>query len=248
MATGKITPPQTVAFVGLGMMGLPMCRSLLKAGFSIHGVDLDKAARDALKDAGGTPFNNLRDASKAAAAIITMLPDGNAVKTVLTGGEGVIDAVDLDVLIIDMSSSAPAGTVALADQLAGHGFTLIDAPVSGGVSRAIEGTLSIIAGGPAEAVKRANALFEAMGSQVFPTGPIGSGHAMKALNNYLSATSTVAACEALIVGEKFGLEPETMIDVLNASTGRNTATEGKMKQQVISEKFASIYRNKQQAT
>jgi 3-hydroxyisobutyrate dehydrogenase len=78
-----------------------------------------------------------------------------------------------------------------------------------------------------------------MGSQVFPTGPIGSGHAMKALNNYLSASGVVAACEALIVGRKFGLEPETMVDVLNASTGRNTATEVKMKQQIISEKFAS---------
>ena len=239
MASSKITPPQTVAFVGLGKMGMPMCRNLLKVGFSVHGVDLDKAMRDALEDAGGTSFANLIGASKDAAVIITMLPDGNAVKAVLTGGDGVVDAIDPDVLIIDMSSSAPAGTVALADQLAKRSITLIDAPVSGGVSRAIEGTLSIIAGGPAEAVERANPLFDAMGSQVFQTGPIGSGHAMKALNNYLSATSTVASCEALIVGHKFGLKPETMIDVLNASTGRNTATEGKMKQQVISKKFAS---------
>ncbi len=239
MVTDKISPPQTIAFVGLGKMGMPMCRSLLKAGFRVHGVDLDKAAREALEDAGGTSFANLIEASKGALAIITMLPNGDAVKAVLTGGDGVLDAIDPDVLIIDMSSSAPAGTVALADQLAGHGFTLIDAPVSGGVSRAIEGTLSIIAGGPAEAVARANPLFEAMGSQVFPTGPIGSGHAMKALNNYLSASGVVAACEALIIGRKFGLEPEIMVDVLNASTGRNTATEVKMKQQVISEKFAS---------
>jgi len=239
MTTYKITPPQTVAFVGLGMMGLPMCRNLLKAGFTLHGVDLGKAPRDALEAEGGTSFTNLKDASKGASAIITMLPDGKAVKEVLTGSKGVHDTIDPDVLLIDMSSSAPAGTVELADQLAKHGITLIDAPVSGGVSRAIEGTLSIIAGGPADAVERAKPLFEAMGSDVFQTGPIGSGHAMKALNNYLSATSTVASCEALIVGRKFGLDPEIMVDVLNASTGRNTATEGKMKQQVISKKFAS---------
>lgn len=239
MVTGNITPPQTIAFVGLGKMGLPMCRSLLKAGFRVNGVDLDKAQRDVLEDAGGTSFANLTEASKDASAIITMLPNGEAVKEVLCGREGVLDTVNPDVLFIDMSSSAPAGTVELARLLAERDITLIDAPVSGGVSRAVEGTLSIIAGGPAEAVKRATPLFEAMGSQVFPTGPIGSGHAMKALNNYLSASGVVAACEALIIGRKFGLEPEIMVDVLNASTGRNTATEVKMKQQIISEKFAS---------
>ncbi len=144
-----------------------------------------------------------------------------------------------DALIIDMSSSVPVDTQSLGKTLAERGIGLVDAPVSGGVRRAIDGTLAIMAGGDAALVERARPVLQAMAKSVFATGPLGSGHAMKALNNYVSAAGLVAACEALLVGRRFGLQPDTIIDVLNASTGKNNSTDVKMKQFVISESFAS---------
>jgi 3-hydroxyisobutyrate dehydrogenase len=161
------------------------------------------------------------------------------VREALLGAQGIAARLATGTLVIDMSSSAPTDTVSLAADLAARGLPLIDAPVSGGVRRAVDGTLAIMAGGAAEQVVRARPLFAAMGKALFPTGPIGSGHAMKALNNYVSAAGLVAASEALVVGGRFGLAPDTIIDVLNASTGRNNSTEVKMKQYVISESFAS---------
>ena len=141
--------------------------------------------------------------------------------------------------MVDMSSSVPTDTVALGADLAKLGFRLIDAPVSGGVKRAVDGTLTIMVGGDEASLAQARPLLEAMGSKIFPTGRLGSGHAMKALNNFVSAAGVVAAMEAVIAGRKFGLDPERMIDILNVSTGRNNATEVKMKPFVLSETYAS---------
>jgi len=168
-----------------------------------------------------------------------MLPDSLIVREVVLGGQGVADVLAKDALIIDMSSSVPVDTQSLGNDLAARGIAVIDAPVSGGVKRAIDGTLSIMAGGDAALVERAKPVLQAMAKSVFATGPLGSGHAMKALNNYVSAAGLVAACEALLVGRRFGLQPDTVIEVLNASTGKNNSTDVKMKQFVISETFAS---------
>ncbi len=136
-----------------------------------------------------------------------------------------------------MSSSYPMATVALGETLAESGVTLLDAPVSGGVQKAIEGTLAIMLGGNDEAaMERATPVLEAMGT-VYRTGGLGSGHATKALNNYVSAAGLAAACEAVIVGKAFGLDPERMIDVINVSTGRNNSTERKIKPFVLSGDF-----------
>src|SRR3546814_521503 len=120
-----------------------------------------------------------------------------------------------------------------------HGFPVVDAPVSGGVKRALDGTLAIMVGGESEAARRIMPLLAALGGAIFRTGPLGSGHAMKALNNYVSAAGLAAAAEAVIVGSHFGLDPLVIVDVLNASTGRNNSTENKLKQQVLSGEFAS---------
>jgi 3-hydroxyisobutyrate dehydrogenase len=116
---------------------------------------------------------------------------------------------------------------------------MLDAPVSGGVPRARDGTLAIMVGGDPEAIERARPVLAAMGSKIFATGPLGSGHAMKALNNYVSAAGLAAAAEALLVGRRFGLDPAIMTDVLNASSGRNNSTENKLKQHILSRTFAS---------
>ena len=138
-----------------------------------------------------------------------------------------------------MSSSDPLGTRKLGDSLAAAGIALVDAPVSGGVRRAADGTLAIMAGGEGAVIDRIEPLLAAIGRSIFRTGPLGSGHAMKALNNYVSGAGLVAALEALRVGSAFGLDPAVIVDVLNASTGRNNSTENKLKQFVLSESFAS---------
>jgi 3-hydroxyisobutyrate dehydrogenase len=231
----------SVAFVGLGMMGLPMSSRLVEAGFAVHGSDLSAEARDVFAAKGGKAFASARQAAEGVTVLITMLPDGKIVREALLGQDGAAEALGPGALVIDMSSSAPMQTRQLADDLAARGISLIDAPVSGGVRRAQDGSLAIMAGGDAADIQCARPLFEAMGKSIFPTGPIGSGHAVKALNNYVSAAGLAAACEAAIVAEKFGVDPNVLVDVLNASTGRNNSTEVKMKPFVLSGTFASAF-------
>ncbi len=234
-----IQPPAQVALIGLGLMGLPMALNLRKAGYAVRGADLSADARKAFTDAGGEAFADAREAARGVAALIAMLPDGRIVAAALLGEQGAAAALEPGTLVIDMSSSAPTETLDLGRALSERGLRLIDAPVSGGVRRARDGSLSIIAGGEAADIDAAEPLLLAMGKSVFRTGRLGSGHAMKALNNYVSAAGLVAASEALLVGQAFGLAPETIIDVLNASTGRNNSTDVKMKQFVISRSFAA---------
>ena len=229
----------SVAFVGLGAMGLPMASRLVEAGFELRGSDLSSEARSALETRGGRGFTTPAEAARGADILVTMLPNGAVVREVLIGSGEAAAALAPGSLIVDMSSSAPLGTRALAAELSGLGLHLVDAPVSGGVRRALDGTLAIMAGGEAADIDRARPLFEAMGKAVFPTGPVGSGHAAKALNNYVSAAGLAAACEAAIVAERFGIDPAVLVDVLNASTGRNNSTEVKMKPFILSRTFAS---------
>lgn len=239
ISTMPIMPPAIITLIGLGQMGLPMAARLVLAGFAVHGADPSAAARVACDKAGGKSFDNNAAAAADASAIITMLPTGKIVRDVLLGPKGVACGLPKGTLIIDMSSSAPTDTTRLAAELSPLGLLLLDAPVSGGVKRAVDGSLAIMVGGPEAAVDSARPIFAAMGKSIFATGPVGSGHAMKALNNYVSAAGLVAASEALLVGRSFGLQPETIIDVLNASTGRNNSTEVKMKPFVITELFNS---------
>jgi 3-hydroxyisobutyrate dehydrogenase len=234
-----VTPPDVVVFVGLGQMGLPMAKRCIAAGFEVRGADPSASAREAFAAAGGKAFASGAEAAQGASLVITMLPDSRIVREAVLGATGVAGVMAKDALLIDMSSSVPVDTQSLGKALAERGNGLIDAPVSGGVRRAVDGTLSIMAGGEAALVERARPVLQAMAKSVFATGPLGSGHAMKALNNYVSAAGLVAACEALLIGRRFGLAPDTIIDVLNASTGKNNSTDVKMKQFVISESFAS---------
>ncbi|WP_454918858.1 NAD(P)-dependent oxidoreductase [Xanthobacter sediminis] len=228
-----------IAFVGLGMMGLPMAGCLLRAGYAVAGADLSEKARDAFSAQGGTACADARTAVEGAGIVITMLPDGKVVRAALLGADGVAEMLPAGTLVIDMSSSAPLGTAKLGAELAERGLRLVDAPVSGGVRRAVDGSLAIMAGGDPDAVEEARPVLSAMGRSIFATGPLGSGHAMKALNNYVSAAGLLAACEALAVAQKFGIAGETVVDVLNASTGKNNSTEVKLKPFVLSGTFAS---------
>jgi 3-hydroxyisobutyrate dehydrogenase len=167
--------------------------------------------------------------------VITLLPNG---KIVREATDALRPHLRRAAILVDMSSSDPIGTRALGEELIAAGHAFLDAPVSGGVRRAADGTLAIMAGGDAATIDRIAALLGAMGTQVFRTGALGSGHAMKALNNYVSSVGLIAAVEALLIGRKFGLDPSVMTDILNASSGRNNTTEVKLKQFIIAETFA----------
>jgi 3-hydroxyisobutyrate dehydrogenase len=142
-------------------------------------------------------------------------------------------------VLIDMSSSSPVGTRELGERLAARGVGMIDAPVSGGVRKAEDATLAIMVGGEAQTIERCRRVLETMGKQIFLTGPLGSGHAMKALNNYVSAAGLAAAVEAVLAAARFGLDPGKVVDVLNASTGMNNSTLNKFHRYILSRAFDS---------
>ncbi len=234
-----------VGFVGLGHMGYPMAARLRAAGFNLRVADAraEVARRFAAEhNVMSTPA--LAELASACGIVITMLPNGDAVRQVAcgdrsAGGDCLLRGMQPGSILLDMSSSSPTGTQDLGRVLHAHGITMVDAPVSGGVARAEAGTLSVMAGGDADAVRRCLPLLQAVGERVFRTGALGSGHALKALNNLVSAAGFIAAAEALLIGRRFGLRPEMMIDVFNASTARNNSTEHKFKQFVLSRRFAS---------
>ena len=231
-----IVPPAAVAVIGLGNMGVPMGLRLITAGFEVTGFDVSAAARKNFVAAGGRAADNMAPAVKSADVVITLLPNGKIVRQAV---DALRPHLRPAAILVDMSSSDPIGSRALGGELIAAGHAFVDAPVSGGVRRAADGTLAIMAGGDAATIDRIAALLGAMGTQVFRTGALGSGHAMKALNNYVSGAGLIAAVEALKVGRAFGLDPNVMVDVLNASTGRNNATEVKLKQFIISETYGS---------
>ncbi len=207
-------------------MGRRMVPHLERAGFALRTYDLN----------GSGSCSSAREAAQGAEVLIAMLPDGKAVaKAVLAA----LPSLARGAIVVDMSSSDPVGTRALGTRLAAHGVALVDAPVSGAKAGAEQATLAIMAGGDAQTVERVRPVLEKMGNKVFHTGPLGSGHAMKALNNYIGASGTIAAFEALLVGQAFGLDPKLMTDVFNASTGYNSTTQRKIPQQILTGAFAS---------
>lgn len=227
---------QPVAFAGLGMMGRPMAGHLVHAGFTVRVTDVSASMLDAFckEHPAAVRCSTAAEAATGADILLTMLPNGAIVREVALGA-----GLKKGQLLLDMSSSAPLGTRALGEELAPNGVAMVDAPVSGGVAKARDATLAIMAGGLPEHVERARPVLEKLGAKIILTGPLGSGHAMKALNNYVSAAGLAAAAEALLVARAFGLDPAVMTDVLNASTGRNNATENKLKQHILSGTFAS---------
>jgi 3-hydroxyisobutyrate dehydrogenase len=233
---------KTIGFIGIGNMGRPMAANLAKGGYQVIVYDLDaKRAQQAAKEIGAKAAATLAELGKQADAVITMLPTGKEVRACLfeTEGGALANSLPEGALVIDMSSSDPVGSRATHADCAKRGLSFIDAPVSGGVPRATDGTLAIMIGGEAAAVEAAKPVLAKMGARLFAVGGPGNGHAMKALNNVVAGTAFIAVSEALLVGQKFGLDPATMVDVMNASSGKSFNTEHVAKQHVVSRQFAS---------
>ncbi len=239
------TPNEVIGFTGIGAMGTPMAGNLARAGYKLVVFDLNAARTAALaRETGVKIAASLAELGAAANIIITMLPDGKAVRAALCGKSDnfrdcLLERAAKDTLVIDMSSSSPVGTRELGQLLAARGTPFIDAPVSGGVKGAVAASLAIMVGGDKTVFERVKPLLARMGSQLFHAGPLGAGHAIKALNNYVSAAGLVAACEAIIAAERFGLDPAVAADIINASSGMNNTTKNKVKQHMLSGSFGA---------
>jgi len=201
-----------IGFVGLGTMGLPMARNLLRAGLVVRGFDMSAAARAALVESGGEAAASAAECAAGADAVVTMLPDDAVVKAVLVGA-GVLAAMRPGAILVEMSTTGPATKQAMAAEAARHGVVLLDCPVGRTADHAVKGTLAIMAAGDAAAIERMQPLFSAMGEHVFNCGPVGAASAMKLINNALAAAINAATIEALVAGNKAGLTLETMFSV-----------------------------------
>lgn len=230
---------RVVGVIGLGNMGLPMAARLRAAGYEVHGYDRDERARAAAADAGILIADGVPALARRATVIVLLLPGSHVVDPVAAEILAVASAGRACDLVIDMSSSSPARTRALGVALADAGITLLDAPVSGGVTGAKAGTLTIMVGGPAEALDRSAPILEHLGARIIHVGEAGAGHAAKALNNLLSATHLLATNEALIVGVRFGIDPAVLNSAINVSSGRSGSTENKMPRFVLTGAFDS---------
>jgi 3-hydroxyisobutyrate dehydrogenase len=233
------TPKPTIGFVGIGNMGWPMAANLVGAGFSVQVADARRATADSFaQQIGGFAPDTLGQLAAASDVVVTMLPTSAIVTTVLEGGEdNLLAGLKPGTVVIDMTSGLPAVTQALALKVAERGAVLIDAPVSGGVPRAKTGQLAIMVGGDAEAIERVRPVLAAMGTAITRCGDVGAGQALKALNNLASGASFLIGIEALLIGQRFGLEPGLMVDVINASTGMSNSSQKKFRQFVLSRSF-----------
>ncbi len=228
----------TIGFVGVGSMGWPMAALLHKAGYPLQIVDASAdRAKEFVKEFGGTVAGSNRELAAASDIIITILPTSAIVQTVLEGPNGVLAGLRKDAVVVEMSSGVPTITRTLAEQVAAAGAHMVDAPVSGGVPRAKTGELAIMFGGSEAILERVRPVLSCMGTSITRTGDVGSAHAMKALNNLVSAGGFLIGVEALMIGKRFGLDPAAMVDVLNSSTGMNNSTQKKFKQFVLSGKY-----------
>ena len=231
-------PGDTIGFIGLGRMGVPMSAALAGAGYRVRAFDVLPAARDAAAaTAGVEAVAGAVDTASGADAVVLMLPSSDIVTRVVH--DGLLDAMAPGALLVDMSSSDATRTTELAAQIREHGVRFVDAPVSGGVAGARAATLTIMAGGEDADVADCRPMLEALGREVRHVGGVGAGHALKALNNLLSATSLLASSEALLAAQRFGLDPDLVLEVVNQSSGRSWSTQHKLPTFVLPGTFDS---------
>jgi 3-hydroxyisobutyrate dehydrogenase len=210
----------TIGFIGVGNMGGPMARNLLKAGHQVTAFDLSAAALQAVVEQGAKAAASASDAAKGVEIVITMLPAGQHVRSVYLDEGGVLSVAKSGALLIDCSTIDIESARAVAAAADKKGFRFLDAPVSGGVGGAEAGTLTFMCGGSDEGFARARPVLEAMGKKVVHTGSAGAGQAAKVCNNMLLAISMIGASEAFVLGEKLGLDPQKLFDIVSTSSGQ----------------------------
>lgn len=209
-----------IGFIGVGNMGGPMARNLLKAQEQVHVFDVSPAALKPVGEAGAKIASTALDAVRDADIVITMLPAGSHVRSVYLDETSVLTAAKKDALLIDCSTIDIDSARAVHQAAGKAGFDFLDAPVSGGVGGAEAGTLAFMCGGSEKAFARAKLVLEKMGKRIVHAGGPGAGQAAKICNNMLLAISMIGTCEAFVLGEKLGLEPQKLFDIMSAASGQ----------------------------
>lgn len=226
-----------LGFVGLGSIGTPMCRQLLKRGYEVLAYDADERAIDGLRDTEVHEASSLADLGSLVEVVLLSLPNSDIVEEVVLGVGGIAEGLPTGGVIIDTSSSRPASTRHIAQALSQRNISFLDAPVSGGVIRAREGKLAVMVGGEWEVFERYRTVLEAFGEQTFYVGESGSGHLTKAINNLVSAATLTTAAEAILLGARAGLDTERLVEVINAGSGRSNSTEVKFPRYILNRAF-----------
>lgn len=220
-------PLLSIGFIGVGLMGMPMARNLLRSGFPLTVVrHRDPDAPAALAALGAGVVASPSELRNRAEVVILMLPTSREVEEVVLGSGGLADILQPGQVVVDMGTSDPASTRRIAAELATRGIVLIDAPVTGGVKGAEEGTLTIMAGGPAEVVERIRPVLAAVGSVVVHVGEVGAGHVVKLLNNMISLSTTALIAEALVLAERSGVAQSTVLEVLEHGSANSVTLRG----------------------
>ena len=235
-----MNPIKKISFIGVGNMGNAMAGQLVNKGFDVTVFDARaETAQAFVKQHGGTATATLAAAGQGADAVIFMVPDDKVVRQVLFA-DGLAESLAKGTMVIDMSSSAPTGTMAIGNDLDSRGIGYVDAPVMGGVIFAKDATLDIMAGGDAALVERCKPLFDAMGRKLYVCGPLGSGHVLKCLTNYINACALINTLEAMTIGGKFGLDSNVMAEAIEAMcNGRQHPVAKKVVPHVLTRKYGT---------
>lgn len=226
-----------VGFIGIGVMGKPMAKNIIGAGYPLFVYDVNEVAVQELVTEGAKRVQSPRELAQVVDVVITMLPNGAIVEQVLLGEQGIFAGAKPGFTIIDMSSVAPTFTQKMAKLAFEQKIDYIDAPVSGGVKGATEGTLTIMVGGEKELVQRYQSLLEVMGKKIYHVGKVGSGDAVKIVNNLLLGVNMAAAAEAFVLGTKLGLDPKVLLEIISVSSGNSYALAAKMPNFVFKGQF-----------
>jgi 3-hydroxyisobutyrate dehydrogenase-like beta-hydroxyacid dehydrogenase len=226
-----------LGFVGIGNIGEPVCRHLMDQGYELLIYDADPEALAKLGDAPAESAASPEDLATESDVVLLSLPNSDVVEEVIFGESGLREGLSSGKALIDTSSSRPSSTRDISKRLAADGIDMLDAPVSGGVLRAREGTLSIMVGGKRAVYEKYREIFESFGDQIFYVGDHGAGHLVKALNNLLSATTLASAAEAALLARRAGVAPDAFVEVINASNGRSYSTEVKFPRYILNRTF-----------
>lgn len=235
-ATEQHTSPR-LGFVGLGNMGTPLCLRLLQQGFQVEAFDIDTTRVAQLVVAGAQEAPSLMALGEACEIILLSLPTSAIIEEVVLGEGGLVQTMRPGSVLIDLSSAQPSSSQRIATALAAHGVDMLDAPVSGGVPRARDGTLAVMVGGDGTIFARCRPILAAFSNAQFHVGPIGAGDMVKALNNLLSAITLASATEVVLLAERAGLDPAQFIDIVNKSSGRSNSTEVKFPRYILTGSF-----------
>lgn len=228
---------ERVGFIGLGIMGTPMSKRLIAAGYELVVYDVKPEALSPLLALGAVAVSSPSEVGRQCSKVITMLPNSTIVEQVVLGTSGLIEGFAPGSILIEMSSSSPSSTKRIAERLSARSVEMIDAPVSGAPFGAAEGSLAIMVGGKDGVFADCLPILQTLGKNVFLVGPNGAGHTMKALNNMLYAINMMGVCEALVLGVKAGLVPEKIVEVIGKGSGQSFALDTKAVRHILANNY-----------